>query len=114
MSSIIGHGYFQLQNPDAESINAVKAILERPCVIGAFYIVGPIMGKDALRGFLLMDRAVTDEEHNRLYHDLGAFCKLWPLNEMRARMTMKGKGKKKFVKITRKEMMDKIDHMLPP
>ena len=36
--------------------------------MGAFYVVGPIMEKDALRGFLLMDRSATNnDEHDGVY-----------------------------------------------
>ena len=113
MSSVIGHGYFQLENPDRESITAVKAILERPCVWGAVYIVGPIRGKEFLYGFLLMDRSATDDEHDEVYEDLGGYCDIMPLYATTAWTTMKCKGKR-MVKKTNKEMMRQIDLINPP
>ena len=110
---VIGHGYFELKDPDKESVDAVKAILERPCIVGAVYVLGPVLGNEVLYGFLVMGRYATDKEHDEVYEDLGSYCRVRPLYAPKARMIMKCKGKR-MVKITEAEMEHQIDHRVTP
>ena len=110
---VIGHGYFELKDPDRESVDEVKAILERPCIVGAVYVLGPVLGNEVLYGFLVMGRYATDKEHDEVYEDLGSYCRVRPLYAPKARMIMKCKGKR-MVKITEAEMEHQIDHRVTP
>ena len=97
-STVIGHGHFVLEYPDHGSVTAVKAILKRPSVFGAVYIIE----EDKLSGFLLMDTD-DDDEHELISNHLGEYCECKALT-LGAAFDILSKPKRKLFKKTGKQM----------